>query len=66
MEKRSCSYTSIGGSTAASPRTAVDFAVPFSPRTSTPPISALMVASTNASPIGSSASGAQPTMAVKG
>jgi hypothetical protein len=30
--------TSIAGSSAASPRTAVDFAVPLWPRTSTPPI----------------------------
>ncbi len=37
-EKRQPATTSTGGRTAVSARTAVDFAVPFSPRTSTPPI----------------------------
>ena len=32
------STTDTGGSSAASARTTVDFAVPFSPRTSTPPM----------------------------
>jgi hypothetical protein len=38
QENRQPATTSTGGSTAVSARTAVDFAVPFSPRTSTPPI----------------------------
>jgi hypothetical protein len=40
---------STAASTSARPRTAVDFAVPFSPRISTPPISGRTAQSTNAS-----------------
>ena len=40
---------------------AVDFAVPFSPRTRTPPISGLTVVSSNARVMSS-----EPTTAVKG
>ncbi len=60
-ENRSPATTSIGGSTAASARTMVDFAVPFSPRTSTPPIDGEIVASTRARAMSS-----EPTTAVKG
>ena len=49
QENRQPGTTSTAGSTAASARTAVDFAVPFSPRTSTPPIAGDTALSTSAS-----------------
>ncbi|CAM4048086.1 hypothetical protein NOMA109596_19320 [Nocardioides marinus] len=48
VEKRSPSMTSTGGRTAARPRTAVVLAVPFSPRTRTPPTSGATAASSRA------------------
>ncbi len=60
-ENRSPAITSIGGSTAASPRTAVVLAVPFSPRTSTPPTSGATAARIRASNRSS-----EPTMADNG
>src|SRR5690606_13415995 len=61
----------IQGSTSASPRTVVDLAVPFSPRTSTPPISGLIELSTRARPMSSRpeavvGSYSQPTTAENG
>ena len=47
--KRQPSTTSIGGSSAASPRIAVVLPVPRSPSTSTPPIEASTAASSSAS-----------------
>src|SRR5205823_14792123 len=41
--------TGTGGSSAASPRTMVDFAVPFSPRTRTPPMAGDTALSSSAS-----------------
>jgi hypothetical protein len=61
LEKRSPATTSMGGSTAASARTIVDFAVPFSPRTSTPPMFGEIVVRTRASAMSS-----EPTTAEKG
>ena len=49
QENRQPATTSTGGSTAVSARTAVDFAVPFSPRTSTPPIAGEMALRISAS-----------------
>ena len=49
LENRSPATTSIGGSTAARARTIVDFAVPFSPRTRTPPTSGEIVVRIRAS-----------------
>src|SRR5690606_18982900 len=70
-EKRSPSYTSIHGRTSARPRTVVDFAVPFSPRTRTPPISGLIAVRTRARPMSPrpeavEGSYSQPRMAEKG
>ena len=55
------SRASTADSTSARPRTAVDFAVPFSPRISTPPISGRTAHSTSAS-----RSRSWPTMALNG
>ena len=61
QEKRQSSTTSISGSRRDSARTAVDFAVPRSPRISTPPMAGLMALSSRAVFIES-----WPTRAVKG
>ena len=53
LENRSPAITSMGGSTAARARTIVDFAVPFSPRTSTPPTSGEIVVRIRASAMSS-------------
>src|SRR5207342_2866991 len=53
--------TGTGGSSAASPRTMVDFAVPFSPRTRTPPMAGDTALSSSAS-----FSSAIPTMPANG
>ena len=60
-EKRQPATTSTGGRTAVSARTAVDFAVPFSPRTSTPPIAGEIALRMSASRMSSMA-----TMALNG
>ena len=49
QENRQSGTTVTAGSSAASARTAVDFAVPFSPRTSTPPTPGCTALSSNAS-----------------
>ena len=59
--KRHPSTTSCSGSRRARARTAVDFAVPFSPRISTPPIAGLIAFRTSASFIR-----CWPTIALKG
>ena len=59
--KRQPATTSISGSNGASARTAVDFAVPRSPRTSTPPMRGSTAQASSASP-----SASCPTIAVKG
>jgi hypothetical protein len=61
VENRSPEITSMGGSTEARPRTIVDLAVPFSPRTSTPPTAGEMVVRMSASAMSSA-----PTTALKG
>ena len=61
QENRQPATTSTGGSTAVSARTAVDLAVPFSPRTSTPPIAGETALSMSASRMSSIA-----TMALNG
>ena len=61
VENRSPAMTSMGGSTEARARTMVDFAVPFSPRTSTPPIAGEIVERVRASAMSS-----EPTTALKG
>ena len=48
QENRQSGTTATSGSSAASARTAVDFAVPFSPRTSTPPTPGCTALSSNA------------------
>src|SRR5205807_8575120 len=58
---RQSATTSTSGSSRARARTAVDFAVPFSPRMSTPPIAGLIALSTSDCFIDS-----WPTSAVKG
>ncbi len=57
----SADCASTAESTCARPRTAVDFAVPFSPRISTPPISGRTAHNTNAS-----RSRSCPTIALNG
>jgi hypothetical protein len=49
----------MAGSSAARPRTAVDLAVPFSPRTSTPPMAGDTALSSSASRISSAPSTAE-------
>ena len=61
QENRQPVTTSTSGSTAARARTAVDLAVPFSPRTSTPPIAGDTALSTSARRRSSI-----PTMALNG
>ncbi len=61
QENRQPATTSTSGRTAASARTIVDFAVPFSPRTRTPPTAGDTALSTKASRRSS-----RPTTAVKG
>src|SRR5690606_37115402 len=61
----------IHGSTSARPRTVVDFAVPFSPRTRTPPMAGLIEVRTRARPMSSRpeavvGSYSQPTTAENG
>jgi hypothetical protein len=51
----------MGGRIEASARTIVDFAVPFSPRTSTPPMAGEIVERVRASAMSS-----EPTTALKG
>ncbi len=60
-EKRHPATTATSGMRAASARTAVDFAVPFSPRTRTPPTAGLTALSSSPSRRSSC-----PTRAVKG
>ena len=49
QENRQPAMTAIGGRSSTSPRTTVDFAVPFSPRTSTPPTAGETALSSSAS-----------------
>ena len=68
-ENRSPAMTSIGGSIWVRARTSVDFAVPFSPRTSTPPMPGCTTQRISANAMSSSppgASGSPPSTAGNG